>query len=216
MEDVLNPENLEAFAKLAFEAAKTGNAWMLVSLGLILAVYLVRKFLGPKVPFLQTQAGGAILNLVMAFAGAIASALIAGQSMNPLLAVAAFKVAFTAAGGFTLVKHLLTLFKGKNPEQIKAAGERLLVLFNQSDYKSPSSVREAFTFNWQYVSFSTPGKLRDVSPALFEAEQQKAAQKWAEATNVIEQVLRTQMRDLVDRLREVLSERPLLPLLIER
>ena len=36
-----------------------------------------------------------------------------------LLAVAAFKVAFTAAGGFTLVKHLLTLFKGKDPEQIK-------------------------------------------------------------------------------------------------
>ena len=120
MEDALNPENLEAFAKLAFEAAKTGNAWMVISLALIAAVFLVRKFLGPKVPFLQTQAGGAILNLVLAFAGAVASALMAGQSMNPVLALAAFKVAFTAAGGFTLVKHLLTLFKGKNPEQIKA------------------------------------------------------------------------------------------------
>lgn len=120
MEDALNPENLEAFAKLAFESAKTGNAWMLVSLSLIGSVALVRKFLGPKIPFLQTQAGGAILNLVMAMGGATATALMSGQPMSPELALTAFKVAFSAAGGFTLVKHLLTLFKGRDPVQIKA------------------------------------------------------------------------------------------------
>lgn len=120
--EALDPENLEAFAKLALDAARSGNAWMLISLALILAVYLVRKFLGPKVPFLRTQGGGAILNLVMAFAGALASTLLAGQTMSPLLALAAFKVAFTAAGGWTLVKHLLSLVR-VDPEAIKAAAE---------------------------------------------------------------------------------------------
>lgn len=120
--EALNPENLEVFAKLALDAARSGNAWMLISLALILAVYLVRKFLGPKVPFLQTQGGGALLNLVMAFAGALASTLLAGQTMSPLLALAAFKVAFAAAGGWTLVKHLLSLIR-VDPVAIKAEAE---------------------------------------------------------------------------------------------
>lgn len=121
--EALNPENLEVFAKLLFEAAKSGNAWLLISLALIGGVYLVRRFLGGKVPFLKSQAGGALLNLVMAFAGAIASALLAGQSMSPVVALAAFKIAFAAAGGWTIVKHLLTLLKGKDPEAIKAESE---------------------------------------------------------------------------------------------
>lgn len=119
----LDPENIEAFAKLAWQAVQSGNAWLILSFALVLAVYLVRKFLGTKVPFLQTQAGGAILTLVGSFAGAAGSALMAGQTMSPVLALAAFKVAFAASGGWTLVKHLLTLIKSADAAKIKAEAE---------------------------------------------------------------------------------------------
>ncbi len=121
--ETLDPENLEVFAKLAWQAVQTGNAWLILSFALVLVVWGVRKFLGPKVPFLQTQAGGAILTLVGSFAGAAGSALMAGQAMSPVLALAAFKVAFAASGGWTLVKHLLTLIKSADAAKIKAEAE---------------------------------------------------------------------------------------------
>ncbi len=100
---------------------------------------------------------------------------------------------------------LVDLFLAAYPAQIEAAAERLLVLHNPGDYKPASAVRVAFTFDWQYVSFGTPGRLRDISPEFFRQEQEKAAQKWAEAGDTIQQVLRAQMRDLVDKLSDKLS-----------
>lgn len=100
---------------------------------------------------------------------------------------------------------LVNAFLAAYPAQIEAAGRRLLVLFNVSDYKPLDLVRQAFQFEWAYLSFATPGKLRDISPALFAAEQEKAARKWTEASETIQQVLRAQMRELVDKLRDKLS-----------
>lgn len=140
--DTLTPDNLEVFAQLAWKAVQTGNAWLIFSFALVLVVYLVRKFLGPRVPFLQTQAGGAILTLVGSFAGATGSALMAGQAMNPALALAAFKVAFTASGGWTLVKHLMTLIKTADAEKIKAEAE---AAGKEAAAKTvPQSLRDAF------------------------------------------------------------------------
>ena len=102
-------------------------------------------------------------------------------------------------------EELIDAFIKAYPEQIEAAGKRLLVLFNPADYKGLQQVRESFVFQWQYISFGTPGKLRDISPALFEAEQEKAAKKWSEASDAIQQVLRAQMRDLIDKLQGKLS-----------
>lgn len=100
---------------------------------------------------------------------------------------------------------LISKFLAAYPAQIEAAGKRLLVLFNQADYKGLTQVRDAFTFDWQYLSFGTPGKLKDISPALFAAEQEKAARKWKEASDTIEQVLRAQMKALVEKLQEKLA-----------
>ncbi len=102
-------------------------------------------------------------------------------------------------------EELVEKFLIAYPEQIRAAEARLLILFNDRDYKTVSEVRQAFTFEWQYVSFGTPGKLRDISPEFFRQEQEKAARKWEEAGEAIQQVLRVQMRDLVDKLREKLA-----------
>lgn len=123
MEDALNPENLELFAGLAVDAVKSGNGWLILSVALVAVVWAARKFLGDKVPFLKTQAGGALLTLVASFAGALATVLTSGSPMSWVIALGAFKVAFTAAGGWTLVKHLLTLLQGKDPATIKAGAE---------------------------------------------------------------------------------------------
>lgn len=123
MDDVLNPENLSAFANLLVQAAKDRNAFLVLALALIAAVYLVRRFIAKKVPFFGTQAGGAVLTMMSSFAGALASSLLAGQAFSPMLALAALKIGFSAAGGWTLVKHFLTFWKGSDPAQIKQAAE---------------------------------------------------------------------------------------------
>lgn len=119
--DALNPENFELFAKLLMEAAKSKNGFMLLALALILAVFLTRKFLASRVPFLGTKAGGALLVFVQAFAGAVATALTAGEPMSWPLALMALKVALTGAGGWTLLKDVFSLLKSKTADDAKAA-----------------------------------------------------------------------------------------------
>lgn len=60
-------------------AAQAKNWLLLVPVACLLAVYLVRRFLGPKVPWLQTDRGGALLNLLSAvFAAVVSAALVPG------------------------------------------------------------------------------------------------------------------------------------------
>lgn len=103
---------------------------------------------------------------------------------------------------------LVAAFLQKYPDQIKVAEQRLKTLYNELDYKPSQFVRDAFTFEWQYLNFGVPGKLKDIGPAFFQAEQEKHAQKWQEASEVIEQVLRAQMADFVDKLRDRLTPNP--------
>jgi hypothetical protein len=117
--ETITPETLQGLAELAIGAAKTGNWALLLSLALGIVVFLVRKFVGPKVPFLQTQLGGALLTLVGSFGAAITETLAKGTGFGWETALAALKVAFTAAGGWTLIKHLLTAFKPVDPVAIK-------------------------------------------------------------------------------------------------
>ena len=60
-------------------AAQAKNWLLLVPVACLLAVFLVRKFVGPKVPWLQTDRGGALLNLLSAvFAAVVSAALVPG------------------------------------------------------------------------------------------------------------------------------------------
>ncbi len=103
---------------------------------------------------------------------------------------------------------LVEAFLRAYPTQIQLAGSRLLVLFNPADYNGIESVRASFSFDWQYISFDTPGKLAGISPELFRMEQEKAARRWEEASEAIQQVLREQMRALVEKLRDRLAPGP--------
>ena len=60
-------------------AAQAKNWLLLVPVACLLAVYLVRRFVGPKIPWLNTDRGGALLNLLSAvFAAVVSAALVPG------------------------------------------------------------------------------------------------------------------------------------------
>jgi len=102
-----DPERMEEFARLLLDAVQSRNYALLVALVVVLAVYLLRKFGGSRLPFLRTDRGGALLVLGVALAGAVANALAAGAPFSGELLLTAVRVALTAAGGFTLVKRLV-------------------------------------------------------------------------------------------------------------
>jgi hypothetical protein len=114
------------------------------------------------------------------------------------------------------VQKILTEAKDKREELVEAflkvyqqrkteAEERLKGQFNSSDYPMPSRVRQQFIFEWSWVSFATPGRLKEISAAFFQQEQSKAAQQWQQATEEITLLLRTQLKDLVDHMLERLA-----------
>ena len=63
-----------------------------------------------------------------------------------------------------------------------------------------------FGFSWQYVSFGVPDQLKGISQEVWEQEREKAAQRMAEASSEIQQVLRQSMADLVAHMAERLKE----------
>lgn len=98
---------VEAFLKLILDAALAGN-WAFVGAALLVAaVFLVRKYVAPKVPFLASDLGGGLLVILGSAAGAVAAALQSGGGFTWALAIAALKVSFMAAGGYSLLKKAL-------------------------------------------------------------------------------------------------------------
>jgi hypothetical protein len=107
MNTLPSPDNLSDFAK-ALLAAVTGHQWwVLVSLVLVGLVWGVRKYLAPKVPFLASDAGGALLTFVLAVAGGLGTALLGGAPMSAALLGTVALVAFKVSGGWALLMHVL-------------------------------------------------------------------------------------------------------------
>jgi hypothetical protein len=100
-----------------------------------------------------------------------------------------------------LIDAFLKAYKARKAE----AETRLKGLFNATDYPSPARVRECFVFEWRWVSFSTPAKLKEISVDFFKQEQEKAAAKWQQATDEITLLLRSNLKDLVDHMVERLT-----------
>jgi hypothetical protein len=101
-----------------------------------------------------------------------------------------------------LVESFLSVY----PSLCRQISNRLRTLYNPADYPPVDFVRSKFTFSWEYLSFGTPGELREISPKIFANQREKAAQKMAEATIEIQQVLRTTLAEMVEHLRERLSD----------
>lgn len=77
------------------------------ALALVLLVALVRRYAGPRWPWLHTDAGSSVLVLLGSFGASLATALSGGAPLTLNIAWAALGVATTAAGGYALLKQLL-------------------------------------------------------------------------------------------------------------
>lgn len=82
---------------------------------------------------------------------------------------------------------------------------KLRSLWDESDYVSVDKLRAAFSFNYRFVSFATPGKLANISKALFEREKEKLAKSIEGAREVAQQIVRAEMAQVVDHLLERLT-----------
>jgi len=89
-------------------------------------------------------------------------------------------------------------------EELKAtAAERLGRLFNQSDY--PATLIGLFDVSWDFPSVEPPDYLRDLNPALYEAERARVAARYDEAVQLVEQAFFDEFTKLVAHLTERIS-----------
>lgn len=103
-------------------------------------------------------------------------------------------------------EQLVEAFLAAYPALCEAAAVRLRSLYNPADYPPADEVRRQFGFAWQYVSFGVPEQLKGISEKVWEQEREKAAQRMAEASEEIQQVLRESMARLVQHMAERLKE----------
>jgi hypothetical protein len=103
-----------------------------------------------------------------------------------------------------LIEDFLAVY----PLRVEQARLRLGVLFQDGDYPDMDSLRDKFTVKWQYLTLGVPGQLERISAKLFKQEQEKARQAWAETTDVLTGMLRTELAALVEHLMEQLTPGP--------
>lgn len=122
-------------------AAVMAGQWLLgAATALVFAVAVARRYLVERIPFLATDAGGALLTLVGSFGGAVATALAAGGAVSLGLMWTALGVAATAAGGYALVKKLIvdplratSWYKERAPSWFRAMFDVLMWIFTKPD-----------------------------------------------------------------------------------
>ncbi|MEZ5352971.1 MAG: DUF3150 domain-containing protein [Bryobacteraceae bacterium] len=126
-----------------------------------------------------------------------------------LLPIAALETAEERLRRFAADRvELVNAFLAAYPTLCQDAAKRLRGLYNPADYPPLDEVTREFGFSWQYVSFGVPDQLKGISREVWEQEREKAAQRMAEASSEIQQVLRQSMADLVTHMAERLKEGP--------
>jgi hypothetical protein len=89
-------------------------------------------------------------------------------------------------------------------ESIKTdARRRLGKLYNPADY--PPVIRGLFTVEWDFPSVEPPDYLMRLNPDVYRQEQERVAQRFAEAVHLAEQAFATEFARLVSHLTERLS-----------
>jgi len=84
------------------------------------------------------------------------------------------------------------------PSLVGEMADPLGVLYNPLDYPEVGKVAATFGFEWRYVSFDVPGRLKAISAVMFEQERNKAAAQIATAATEVQAALRVGLKGLVD------------------
>lgn len=93
--------------KSVYDAIST-HQWSLTgALAIIYLVAVIKRYLGDKVAFLHSDAGGSLLALVGAVGTALATSLTPGAHLTPDLLLKALQAGVAAAGGYAILKNLL-------------------------------------------------------------------------------------------------------------
>lgn len=91
------------------------------------------------------------------------------------------------------------------PQRMQETSERLGVLENSGDYPSAAMFQAKFGFEWSYVTFDTPTRLKAINAAIFAAEQEKAQAKLTAVAAECESAMRAGLLDLIDKMVERLQ-----------
>jgi hypothetical protein len=85
------------------------------------------------------------------------------------------------------------------------AKEKLGPLYEESDYLPVEQFRAKFGMTFEYISYGVSEKLRQISSALVQREQQKTQARWAKAEEAATALLTEQMKKVVSGLAEKLN-----------
>lgn len=102
-------------------------------------------------------------------------------------------------------KKLIDAACEKYLERVQETSQRLGVQANPNDYPPVERFRAAFYFEYSYVTFETPSRLKAISPELFKAEAEKARAKLESVAEECQQAMRAGLLSLVDHLAERLT-----------
>ena len=155
-------------AKPVMDAIMHGQAWLAASLAVVFLCAATRKYLPDQYggKFARGDVGGVLLAFLMAFAGAVATALTAGGAMSTALALTALKVGLGAAGGYTVLHKLATAlvatkwYQDKMPAPVKAVVAFVLSLIGSSAAARAKVVAKAEKAGTDAVA-KNPGKGAD-------------------------------------------------------
>ncbi len=88
-------------------------------------------------------------------------------------------------------------------ELIEQAKDRLKKLFCAADY--PPDLSQFFSVEWDYPSLQPPNYLKDLSPEVYEQEQQRIAARFDEAVRLAEDAFAQELADTVAHLADALA-----------
>ena len=97
-----------------------------------------------------------------------------------------------------LIQAFLEVYDAQKGE----AEQHLRDVYDPTDYPPRGVVASRFAFEWSWIAFNTPTKLKEISTGFWEMEKAKAAAKFENATENAKLLLRVQMKELVDHLVE--------------
>jgi hypothetical protein len=109
-----SPEEAGFFERL-LESVTNGNVWILMSCVVGLMIWVAQKFLSNRLPWLGTPMATTIMAVVLAFSGALATALPVGGfgALTVPVLVAAVKITFSSAAGKLMLQLLLAWILSK-------------------------------------------------------------------------------------------------------
>lgn len=93
---------------------------------------------------------------------------------------------------------LVETFVQALPSRVTEARLRLSALFNPADYPSPAQAREAFKFQFRYLSTDIPVVLGMISQGLMSRERAKAVAEISAETEEIRLAMRQSFADLIE------------------